>query len=253
MSRNFFARLFILAFVASSPAAFAEIHEIPLNAVMAPAIGYDNNDRIEVVVHGDLPNGCHTLARTEAVFDQANRTFLIKQFAKRKRDGICAQDATIPAQMKVVSPFTSLVQLDERNISVGEFLLAFVNRKGETVSRRLLISAAEALTQDEVPYATIGSVLTSPVVRPGDNARVTISGITTSTCFVRNPWRVEPIGDVYVIRPTLTYYSDRMCLQVLTPFEETLDIPGSPEKGFHLVHVRSTGRSVNQVFQVLAN
>lgn len=241
----------MLSLFAVSFFAFAELREIPLNAVMAPSFGYDNNDRIEIVVQGELPNGCHTLARTEAVFNKATRTFLIKQFANRKRDGFCAEDRTIPPQMKMLTPFTTQLQLDDREISVGEFSLTFVNREGTTISRRLLISAAEAMSQDDVPYATISSVLSAPLVRPGEKAQVKISGMTTSSCFVRNPWRVEEIGDVYVVRPTLTYYADRMCLQVLTPFEETLDIPGSPSPGYHLIHVRSTGRSVNQVFQAV--
>jgi hypothetical protein len=247
---SFFA-LSAFLFSISQSWAIAETHEIPLDAVMAPAFGYDNNDRIEIVVHGELPSACHTLGRTEAIFEKTKKQFKIKQFVIRKRDGLCAEDRTIPKQMLVRLPFTAQYQLDERHIDVGTYELSYVNSKGNEVKRPLLITAAEATTTDEVPYATVSSVLTSPVLSPGETAKVTISGMTTSSCFTRNPVTVEPaVGDVYVIKPTVTFDKDRMCIQVLKSFEETVELPGVPTPGHHLVHVRSTGRSVNQVFEV---
>src|SRR5262245_61713843 len=94
----------------ASNAAMADptgvVVEAPIKAVLAPPAGYDDNDNIQVVIHGYLPNNCYTLARTE-VERKGENEFQVRAFAYKQTKGVCAEGASLPMHMNQIVPFTT--------------------------------------------------------------------------------------------------------------------------------------------------
>jgi hypothetical protein len=74
----------------SSPAVFGKIVEVPVSNVFAPARGFDDNDFVQIVIDGKLPNSCYLQDETKVNLDRASKTIVVKQLALRRQDGDCA-------------------------------------------------------------------------------------------------------------------------------------------------------------------
>jgi hypothetical protein len=63
MKLSTIALAFVAVFIAGSaktdPPAQPYRVELPLEAALAPISGYDDNDNIQVILHGALPNACY--------------------------------------------------------------------------------------------------------------------------------------------------------------------------------------------------
>src|SRR4051812_49114812 len=65
--------------------------EVPVEVALSPVKGFDDNDNIQVVLYGKLPNACYGLDeyQVEKVSGEEN-FYRIRQFAIKRTDGICA-------------------------------------------------------------------------------------------------------------------------------------------------------------------
>lgn len=225
--------------------------EIPVQAALAPKVGFDDNDTIEVVLHGNLPNSCYSVGDYEVVKDDTTQTVRVKQFAFKNLEGVCAEGAELPVHMKMQIPFTNPVTIG--HLPVGNYSIEFSELGGQVGMRSLAVEAAPALTVDTKPYAIISNIESSDFFGANDSVKVKVRGMVNSTCVKldENPQVVQQ-GDVVIVLPTVHVTPNMMCAEMLVPIEKEFDF-GKNEVGHHLIHVRSmNGRSMNRVVEVTA-
>lgn len=229
----------------------AEVVEVSVEALLAPKRGYDDNDNIQVILHGSLPNSCYSLDKHTAEKNESTNTWTIRQFATRIRDGICAQDSTIPEHMLMTVPFTTEISLGQ--LPAGNYSFEFKLAGSDGGFRKIHIDEAATPTVDSLPYAAVSHALSADVLGANEEIVVTMNGVLNSTCTQLNDEvQIEKVGDVFVLLPTVTVQHELMCVQALIPFQKTVNLGRVNQTGHYLVHIRSmSGKSVNRVVNVV--
>lgn len=223
--------------------------EVRLEAVLTPSKGYDDNDTVEVILHGTLKNACYSIGNAE--FERIGENKIsVKQFARKLTTGVCADESKLPTHLLLQVPFTTELTLGQ--LGNGPYQVVYNQSFGNSAGVRDLVVARSKLPSvDELPYASVSAALTRDVYGPKDDVKVTINGVLTSSRMELNPvvqW--EKVDDVYVVLPTVKVRNDVLCTYMLRPFQFNLNI-GNSDPGHYLVHVRSmNGNSVNKVFEV---
>jgi len=226
--------------------------EIPVSALFAPYQGFDDNDQVQVVVHGTLPNACFSLADSFSELQGDLRTILVQQFAVRRIDGICAEGATLPVHLQMTVPFTREISIGR--LKAGKYNLQYLSEKtSQRELRPMLIERAPVATIDSMPYAVISNATVSDVVLSSQETEVVLSGVLNSSCVELNPEvTIERDRDVIVLLPTVKYTDDVVCSQMLVPFRLKVSL-GKLQDGDYLLHVRSmNGESVSRVIHSVA-
>lgn len=223
--------------------------EISVQALLAPVQGFDDNDNVQVVLYGYLPNACYTLNESKVEKLADDKHFRIHQYATRDNQGVCAQDSTLPVHMQMRVPFTQEVNLG--SLEMGEYRFESYREDGSIQSRILNVGKAKAPTIDSLPYAAVSNATVADVFLGQQNVDVVISGIFNSTCTeLDSDVKLDDQGDVVVVMPTVKVNPDDVCAQVLRPFARTINL-GKKAPGNYLIHVRSmNGKAINRVFTV---
>jgi hypothetical protein len=247
-------RLLVILFAALPGAAFAELPlervELPLETVITPRRGYDDNDQVVAVAHGELPNGCYTLAEPFVEHLDDGVSIRVRQFANRDRSGICAEDASVPPHMQMTVPFANEASLG--TLPAANYRILYKDAAGRTRTRSLNVAIAPTTTVDSLPYALITGVNTQDMIGPNERVRFELVGALNSTCteldpVVRTVWE----DDVLVVLPTLNVKHGVLCAQMIRPFSIHLDV-GRAGLGHRLIHVRSmNGKAINKLVTVL--
>ncbi len=239
--------LSLSAWAASEPQKI----EVPVESVMAPTMGFDDNDPIKFVVTSTLPNGCYDLGETVVERKPNGRIIEVRQFAVRRKDTVCTQGGTLPPHMQMTSSLPKDFELKDR-LPAATYKFKYRSQLGAKAQFRMLrVASANTSSVDSLPYATTTRALTPTVVIQGRELDVRIAGELNSSCTELDEIRVQRENDVYVVLPTIRVRSG-LCMQMKIPFERVVHL-GRPEKiGQYLVHVRSKGGgSINQVVDVL--
>lgn len=224
--------------------------EIPLEQAFAPTTGFDDNDNVQVVVHGNLPNACYSLADTYVEHKDDGVTLAVKQYALRKRDGVCAQSATLPVHMQMFVPFQKEVEVG--HLPAASYTVEFWRDMGRPGIRSLVVSPATKPTIDSLNYAATSTLAVSDVVNGKDEVKVQLRGVLNSSCTrLTKDVRIVREDDVQVLLPTIEVREGVLCSQVLIPFRREVNL-GKLVPGQYLVHVRSmNGRALNHVVHVM--
>ncbi len=234
----------------SSPSDAAEV-QIPLDALLAPQEGYDDNDNVEVVIHGNLPNPCYSVGETYAQVDSKKRTIRFKQYANRRTDGICASEETLPPHMQIIVPFNKQHSLG--TLPAAKYTMIYQTEEGDEGKRLLNVDHTTIATVDSFSYAIVTGVQTADFFGPNEAVEFTVKGMFNSTCvkFDEEKTKVVKENDVFVVLP-ITYADENIaCAEMLVPFKRTF-VVGKAGLGHHLIHVRSlAGQSANHVIEVL--
>ena len=227
----------------------ADLVEVPADVALAPKEGFDDNDMIQVVLHGMLPNVCYQLDgnRVERLSD--GKTIKIHQFARRTKDGVCADQSTLPEHMKMAVPYTTEVNLGQ--LKLGNYQFDYLGIDGEFKEGSLNVAGATSPTIDSFPYAAVTNAQSNEVVSSMDEVKVRINIVLNSSCVeLDDNIRVTKLDDVWVVQPLLKVKEGIMCIQVLRPIERNLNL-GKTAPGHHLIHVRSmNGKAVNKMIEV---
>lgn len=244
----------VLSLAIASPLRAAnpetEIVEVPVSQAFIPKEGFDDNDTVQVVLDGALPNSCYSLGEHTVTVNEEKKTVTVKQFAVRKKDGICAQNgANLPIDAQMMIPFQGDVLVGQLN--KGEYSVNFQAQGGEK-ARRFDVTSAPATSIDNVRYAAVNNAYVPDVVKSGENVVARLSGILNSSCTQLAPEiTVLKEGDVTVVMPPVVVTFNGPCLQVIRPFVRDLPLGPAGQEGRYLLHVRSmNGRSVNRVYSV---
>lgn len=222
--------------------------EIPVRKVFAPMRGYDDNDLVEVVLWGYLPNGCYQIAQATVDKDSRGMPVRIHQMATKSVDGVCANQDTLPDSLKYPVPFTTELVLG--NLPMGDFTIEYNTPNGKA-ERTINIAHAEALTIDNQPYASVSNAQVREILPANQDAVVTITGVLNNSCaYLTDDFEVVRQPDVMVLLPVVRYHQNTECAFYLRPFERTVNL-GKLEPGRYLLHVRSQqGKAVNRLFFV---
>jgi hypothetical protein len=237
--------------ITASPAISAEPleREIAIKSVFVPGEGYDDNDNIEVVVDGTLPNACYSLGRTETSVSE-DKVITVKQYALLQSDRVCIQSEMSEFALVPV-PFTKDVALG--SLGKGNYTINFKNEANVVASSIFEVAEAPSETIDNMAYAPVSNAYMPAAIEVDAQGTARITGYLTSSCMKLDDFQVarDATNGVIVILPRVKQALSGACLQYIRPFEKEVDL-GDFQEGRYLLHVRSmNGKSVNRVFSVI--
>lgn len=223
--------------------------ELPVRALLTPAFGFEEKNNVQVVLWGELPNQCYTVGTNDIQPEADGKTVLVRQYALHDTTGLCADENTMPADMKVAVPFTSVVSVG--HFAAGEHEFAYDSSNGQTMTRTMYVRKNVTSNIDTLPYAAVSAVTAPDIINGETPVKVHITGVLNSTCTTLNPnVQVMRENDVWVLLPTVLVKTGVECAQVMVPFDQEVNL-GPSIPGVHLVHVRSmNGMSQNKVVVV---
>lgn len=222
-----------------TPTTFAdiadEVVDITPRNIFVPQ-GFDDNDQIEVVSDGYLPDTCYRVRPTHVRVDVDKKRILVQPRAQ-VFPGVC---------MDVTVPFSTTVSLGF-GIPAGNYEIT--TGKGE-VKERLVVGEAQSIAPDDYLYAPVDTA-TIRTTTDGKQKAV-LMGRFTSTCWVMDTTKITVTGKTLQVLPMMKELdkdpNGNQCKLQERPFEEIVELPALA-KGRYLLHVRSlNGQSVNEVF-----
>ena len=235
--------MLIASLVGPASTAIAENPElvsVPLTKAYVP-IGFDDNDNIQVVVAGILPNLCYKVGRTEFLPPNANGAIAFKQQAYRYK-GFC---------LPVAAPFFAVVDLGILKPTAekgpGYVLLDSSDPTGKTtLLGHLPVEVAKTESADEFPYAPVDD---AQIEAKDDSGYVLkLRGVYPNRCMkiVAEPI-VRYFQGIIVVQPVVAI-DEGPCRPAPERFQRVVPLkPGL--KGAHLIHIRTmNGQSINKVF-----
>ena len=237
--------------LSSTSEAYSQLDrvEIPLERVLAPYNGYDDNDQVEVILQGALPNACYTLADTFYRSEDDGSTITVRQYAIKLSDDICDQGSILPAHLAAAVPFTNSIALG--TLPSAEYSISFFTNGDRSGTRILNVAPANSSLVDSKPYAVVNTILVPSLVQKGSQTTITLNGVLNSECVdLAEKFEIILERDVLVVLPTLKIDATaQSCAQVTRPYSRNVVIPGF-KAGKTLVHVRSmNGKSLNAVVE----
>jgi hypothetical protein len=207
--------------------------EVAVHKIFFPQTGYDDNDNIQVVIEGELPDPCYVLGKQSIVQDPLHHSITIHQYAWRRNTDICNTGDLLGE-----SPFSEEVSLGK--LKPGDY---------SVLSRNLHVETARMTAVDNLNYAQVTGMIMPDFLLPHQPLKLRISGSFSSSCsHLRLPLKVQKQGDVYVVLPEVV--NEGECGHWPTYFEQEIDL-GILPSGEYLVHVRSkNGRVVEKTVMV---
>jgi hypothetical protein len=246
-----FATLMIVACPALARGTSQKV-EVPIAHVFVPSKGYDDNDNVEVVLDGELPNSCYTVDLSQVMKDAGNAKILdAKQFAMKRSDGVCAHVETLSGDAKLPVPYTLEARIGQ--LDAGQYTVKFKSLENTSAQREFNVAVAPAPLVDSLPYASVSGIHMSDVYSSDQEVKGSLDGQITSTCMsLSQKLDVRRLGDVFVIRPTTNNSLDFRCFQLMRPFGIGFNF-GKLSEGRYLVHVRSrNGKALYRAFSIVS-
>jgi hypothetical protein len=236
--------------VSAQALSLPETTLLPLEHAFIAEHGFDDNDNVQIVIEGRLPNSCYSLAQVQFEHHVESKEIEIRQNAIVYRGGICADIPSLPADLAAPRPFWKVVDIGL--LSKGEYHVTYLGL--DTLkSRRFYVESAPTEEIDNMDYVQVTNAFApSAVDASGAYFEVRITGELTSSCTVLDESRVERVGDVFVVLLS-TLRSADICMPASHPFYKIIMVP-TPDSGRYLLHARSIGgQSVNRIFSVVDN
>lgn len=236
----------LIALLSSSVAWSAM--EIPLRGVYAPIDGYDDNDTVEVVFEGALPNACYSLAGDVRRVDTEAQTIYLGELVNRSQEGACAAaDADLPPRLQTVVPFER--NIDIGHLRAGSYRIDYMGAEGMR-SRPLNVVTAPTESVDSANYALISNAFVATIVHATQPTfEVRLTGSLASSCATLKDVLINLEQDVYVALPLVEFTED-ICMPSEKPFYKIVQVP-TPAPGRYLLHTRSVGGGAkNTLFTV---
>jgi hypothetical protein len=223
-----------------------------IDHVFVPPVGYDDNDRIQLVLDGKLPNLCFELAQNHFDVNQKEKIITIQQFIKRKQIPEClTKNDKLPGYLKWPEPFTTEVHIG--TLSEGNYRIRFQSALDSIQERVFQVKKSSSSSIDEMLYAPISDAFIPEIVYETENGEFVLTGIWQSSCLDlhHEDIQVETFSDVFVVLPKMTVQENTDCFRQQRPLREIVSL-GSLKQGRYLLHIRSlTGKSINKVFTVM--
>jgi hypothetical protein len=221
-------KFFLLAMLLSSTVFAYE--KVKINGQLYLAEGFDDNDLVEVVVVGKLPNTCYRNPTYE--IERNNNQYAVRLFAhyvplpEGCRDVAIAYTETITFGM----------------MYAGQYDLSLVNKR-ETQNKKLEIKAASTYLVDDFLYGNVSGIIENET-----NREVELVGVNPVSCLVFDKMTSEVQDSMIILRPLFKEVG--RCVNKSTPFKIKYQVPYANNVQGLLLHVRvMDGRSYNYLYQ----
>lgn len=228
-----------MGFLASS-VAFAQPLEIdaPVDKIFIPQ-GFDDNDNVEVVAHGDFMNGCYRVGKSDSFVDEDAKRITIEVSAYRyqhekDQDAVC---------MQVMTPFIQKVKVGV--LKAGTYTVS-VKGAGEAVEETLTIVRRKTEDPDDFLYAPVENAY----LKVDDRGKQSLLLQGTYPHWLVGCQKIKEVrvnrnpSDVMVVLP-ITEVSEDNCQDYSFNFSHRVNLP-EPFMQEGLLHVRvMNGASTN--------
>jgi hypothetical protein len=218
----------------------------PIRNVFVP-VGFDDNDTVEVIVHGHFRDSCNKMGPAIGLVDADKLEITVGARALKYNANSC-----IPMEV----PFLQSVKLGQ--LKAGTYSVNLSG--GRTLPEQpkpLTVAAATTSTADDNLYAPVDAVEFLPASgQPGVYA-LTVSGIfpkSEAGCMRLKEVKILTFDGILVVLPISTFDTDvANCPQGNTPFERMFKVTKNVTLDLNrdtLIHVRVlNGQSVNKVIE----
>ena len=211
-----------------------QLVKAPVERVFVP-FGFDDNDNVELVVHGQFASTCYKTGPATAKVDDVTKVITIDAQAYLY-SGICAQ---------ALIPFTQTIKLGI--VKLGDYKVV-VQDSPQAQAAILNIVAATTTNADESYYAPVEGVAlnaTKNGVRVEGEWPYTFVG-----CMVMKDIRTEVTsGNVVVVRPVAEFTDGPACDSQRLSHHFSIEVPlaASLTSGDYLLHARAlNGNALNR-------
>lgn len=194
--------------------------------------GFDDNDNVEVIVSGFLPDSCYKAPSSS--FKVLGNTIQITIKALYNNEGgACAE---------VIIPFIETVRLGA--LKAQNYAVSVESSNPVRMIKEVAVKKATASSIDDFSYAYVSGVRHMP-----GNRKVLIDAYSVSDCFKLKEVKVESNGiDTYAVLPIMEKINE-FCPRKMTPLTIEAILPTTLNRKEILLHVRSMqGNSVNSIF-----
>ncbi len=215
--------------------------DAPISKIYIP-LGFDDNDNVEVVLHGDFTDTCHQVGHTVAVVDEASKTVTVSATAYKYPGKFCIQSIT---------PFIQTVSLGI--VGEGDYQVVYKNDKA--VKSSLNVARRKTESPDDYLYATVENAYIDVNASSGKQA-LKIQGhfpmFFVGCMVIKEVKTVKAPEDVLVVLPIAEIVDNETCATQPSDrsFEYTVGLQ-APFQGEGLLHVRTlNGTSLNRFINI---
>lgn len=212
----------------------------PVDRLFIPE-GYDDNDNVEIILHGEFPSSCYRIDQVNVDKDDANHSILMDADARRYEGEICAQ---------VITPYIKPVGVGL--LEAGQYT---AQAKSSPLTRSEFdVSVRKTESPDDFIYAP---VKTASVrwERSSGKQIINLQGVYPRTligCAIIDDVKVNiTSGDVVIVQPILDFIDDERCDERTSDYFDEKFVMPTPFVGKGLLHVRvMNGNSLNTLLEI---
>lgn len=211
-----------------------------VDSVYTP-LGFDDNDNVEIILHGQYESSCYTNGPVSAKVDVEQKTIVIEAESYFHIGAPCRQ-------MSV--PYIQPIKLGF--LKAGTYAVRVVANPNAQLAP-LVIKAAESESQDEYMYAAVSAAFITSDSAGRQSLHLTGYFPKVSIgCLVMKNVKIDYApGKVLVVQPIMELRDGWVCNTTSAQplFTYMRELPVTLEKN-QLIHVRSAnGESFNALFQ----
>jgi hypothetical protein len=216
----------------------------PIHKIYVP-MGFDDNDNVEIVLHGEFPSTCYQVGDAKASVDAEKKLITVTATSLRYPGRICLQSIT---------PFIQSVKVGV--IEQGAYDVVYKAADGSTLKTNLDITKRKTESPDEFLYATVDNAYLDVNAASGKQA-LKLQGhfpMFFVGCMVMKEVRVlSNPSDVLVVQPIAEIVEDEsVCAS--QPSDRSYEYTSGlqePFSGEGLLHVRTlNGNSLNRLIDL---
>ncbi len=222
--------------------AFAEVAEVTWlpEKVFTPN-GFDDNDQVQVTLHGQFPNSCYRAGAVTAKIENGKIIVLNKAF----------HDLS-PFCIDMLVPWTTTVTVG--TLAPGNYEVLVISPAETPVSyEKFTVQAAKSVSIDDYLYAYVNAVMVKVDPRTRIPS-VTLSGTFGMTClFIQEIKIIRDESDTVVILPIVGIGKPETCGYPIAPipYRKTIVLNKPLLERMTLFHVRSlNGQAISQVVEL---
>lgn len=224
-------------------ASSAVIVQAPVERVFVPQ-GFDDNDKVEVIVHGHFTSSCYKMGPVDATIDAANKKIILNASAYYYPGAVCAQ---------MTVSFIKSVEL-RGNLPSGNYQVEVANRPTAVTSPLSIVRSTRPEADDYLYAAVQSATIDEKTAGVRDLVLKGQHPYLLQGCvkFEQVKTYLSPSG-VLVVQPITRIENDSdQCIgSVNNRFEYRTRLEGTINKGEYVMHVRALdGNSVNQLFNI---
>ncbi len=209
-----------------------DIVRVPIRKAYLP-VGFDNNDRSEIFVSGDLPDLCHRIGDYKVNVDEKTQTVRVEQYAIR-HPGPCPD---------MIVPFAHVIHLGI--MSRGNYRVMDAT-SGDELGSFPIVEATKPM-MDDFLYMPLTNAYAKEDPTTHE-ASVILEGNYYDRCTKYKETRIHYYSEVIVIQPIAEAIQSRNCTGEPTRFQISVPLKKGL-KGSFLIHVRSmSGEAVNSLY-----